>query len=63
MTKSATIQPRAASTDNPLPIVSCHKVYYAIKQEEGYETPVYLPNLTEIGIEKSYNSTLFMQKG
>ena len=51
MSKSATIQPRVASTDNPLPIVSCHKVYYAIKQEEGYGAPVYLPNLTEIGIE------------
>lgn len=63
MSKSATIQPRVASTDNPLPIVSCHKVYYAIKQEERYGTPVYLPNLTEIGIEKSYNSTPFYAEG
>lgn len=57
------MNPKAASVDNPLPIVSCHRVYYAIKQEKGYETPVYLPNLTEIAVEKNYNSTPFYAEG
>lgn len=59
-------KPRAAvaKTDNPLPIVSCHQVYYALKNANGtYEEPVYLPNLTEIGVEKNYNSTPFYAEG
>lgn len=63
MSQKANIRPRAASSDNPLPIVSCHKVYFALKQENGYGTPVYMPNLTEIGVEKNYNSTPFYAEG
>lgn len=62
MSRKARVAP--AKTDNPLPIVSCHQVYYAIKNENGtYETPVYLPNLTEIGVEKNYNSSPFYAEG
>lgn len=54
----------ASSFDNALPIVSCHRVYYAIKKEDGtYEKPVYLPNLTEIGVEKAFNSSNFYAEG
>ncbi len=52
------------SLDNALPIISCHKVYYAIKKKDGtYETPIYLPNLTEIGVEKNFNSSNFYAEG
>lgn len=54
---------KAASKDNALPIVTCHKVYYAIKTEETYAKPVYMENLTEIGVEKNYNSETFYAEG
>lgn len=61
---SRKVRTATAKIDNPLPIVSCHQVYYAIKNEDGtYEKPVYLPNLTEIGVEKTYNSTPFYAEG
>ncbi|MTP79716.1 hypothetical protein GMB70_13785 [Turicibacter sanguinis] len=63
MSKKSRINPKDVSSDNPLPIVSCHQVYYAIKEEEGYGTPIYLPNLTEIAVEKNYNSTPFYAEG
>lgn len=54
---------KAVSKDNALPIVTCHKVYYAIKTEVGYGTPVYMENLTEIGVEKNYNTEPFYAEG
>ncbi len=56
---------RAASiNDNALPVITCHKVYYAIKNPNGtYGDPVYLENLTEIGVEKTVNSDNFYAEG
>ncbi len=52
------------SIDNALPIITCHKVYVAVKTAEGvYDTPVYLENLTEIGVEKTFNSSSFYAEG
>lgn len=52
------------SKDNALPIVSCHKVYVAKKSgEKNWDTPRYLENLTELGIEKNFSNDGFYAEG
>lgn len=61
---------KITSKDNALPIVTCHKAYYAIKNKENdehgnlsYAKPKYLENLTEIGIEKNFSTDPFYAEG
>ncbi|MGL5439867.1 MAG: major tail protein [Filifactoraceae bacterium] len=49
-----------------LPVITVRKSYFAKKPGTGsekYATPVYLPNTTEVGIEKNFETSSFYAEG
>lgn len=50
-------------TKKALPIISVKKAYFAPRKAEGYDTPAYLENVTEVGYEKNYGSSPFYAEG